>query len=177
MKNHLLFACFSIWLVSACMNAEEPQSLISRGKEAISSRLPNKNTSATQSVKIADLQSRINRQKEEIENLRKALVSEREEKLKSTEALNALRRIAAILGINTFQKTSVLGLESDIKIKLDSICYVPQKRLSSSQLTVISDLLADEPTLFHVIENYHQFIISLGAGRLIHIPDIPRGNP
>lgn len=177
MKNPFLFACFSILLASTCMNAEEPQSLISWAKGAFSSDVSKKNTSEDQSAKIADLQSRISRQEAEIEKLRRALISEREKNTRNTEALNALRRIAALFGIKVSPETTVTSLESEIRIKLDSNCYVPQKRLSQSQLTVISDLLADEPALFRIIEIYHQFITSLDADRLIQIPDVPRGNP
>ena len=177
MKNYLLYACFSILIASACMHAEEPQSTSSRVKGALSSLLSNKKASPDQSEKIADLQSRISRQQAEIEKLRGELIAEREKNLKNIEAMNALRRIAAIFGIKITPETTAARLESEIRIKLDSNCYVPQKRLSPNQLTVISDLLADEPSLFHIIEIYHRFIISLDAGRLIQIPDVPRGNP
>ena len=177
MKNYLLYACFSILIASACMHAEEPQSTSSRVKGALSSLLSNKKASPDQSEKIADLQARVSRLEAENEKLRTTLQSEREKNMKIREAFNSLQRIAAFLGIKFSPETTVSRLESDIRIKLDSKCYVPQKRLSPSQLGVISDLLADEPALFHIIEIYHRFIISLDAGRLIQIPDVPRGNP
>lgn len=179
MRCHIVCAICFVFILSAYLDAEEPrQSGWSRMKQKFTSRQePTKQDTPKQSQESAALQSRIDRLEAENERLRKALLAEREKNQKNIEALNALQRVAVIFGIKSAPETTVSRLESDIRIKLNSSCYVPQKRLSPSQLAVIRDLLADEPALFQIIEIYHRFIISLDAGRLIHIPDAPGGNP
>ena len=179
MKSYFVTAICCGLVFSAYLGAEEAQTWKTRIKGILhkdqSPHSPQSPANHTQ--ELADLQARVSRLEAENEKLRTTLQAEREKNLKIREAFNSLQRIAAFLGIKFSPETTVSRLESDIRIKLDSKCYVPQKRLSPSQLGIISDLLADEPALFHIIEIYHRFIISLDAGRLIQIPDVPRGNP
>ena len=173
--------------LAAYSGAEGPRSQGSHTNEEVSAPQQNKNqspavtTQAPQSEREREQRQECSilqwrKLKAENEDLRKALQSEREKNLKNGEALNSLRRIADVLGVKITPETSVAGLESEIRIKLDSKCYAPKKRLTKSQLILISDLLADEPALFRIIEKYHQFILSLDGGQLILLPDTPKGN-
>lgn len=85
---------------------------------------------------------------------------------------NELRSLARVSGIPESQinSLSAIGLISEIRIKLGNSSGYYGRYLSDKDMTTLKNLLADEPQMEKIIQDYDSFIKQNKGKRIIILP-------